>query len=168
MLANYKQKLWYRYILCADIRISFTYSMKAGWPRGTHTRTHAHTPLKLSSLGLNLNPNINCHPSVSQAFVCAVPRMDVKLGVPSGMSFWMSNISRCPSRRVGERSPASQTNSKFLPVLLLRRQWLTTLYSRTLSKKLQQQHRCSATEYVWSTSQSEYLNKWIVLDLFIC
>ena len=33
----------------------------AGWPRGTHTRS------KLSSMGSNLNPAINCHPGVSQA-----------------------------------------------------------------------------------------------------
>ena len=48
----------------------------AGQPRGTHARC------KPSSLGLNPDPAINCHPGVSQAGwfinVCAVPRMDVK------------------------------------------------------------------------------------------
>jgi len=42
---------------------------------------------KLSSLGLNRDPAINHHPGVSQAgrFIsaCAVPRIDIKLGVPS-------------------------------------------------------------------------------------
>ena len=52
---------------------------------------------ELSSLGLNLGPAINSHPAVSQAGafinVCAVPRMDVKLGVPSaGMNWLMLKI----------------------------------------------------------------------------
>ena len=34
----------------------------AEWPRGMDTRS------KLSSLGLNLNPAINCHPGVSQVW----------------------------------------------------------------------------------------------------
>ena len=40
---------------------------------------------KLSRLGSNPDPAINCHPGVSQAGlfinVCAVSRMDVKLGM---------------------------------------------------------------------------------------
>ena len=47
-----------------------------GWARDTHAS-------KLASLGLNLNPAINCHPGVSQAgwfiSVCTVHRMDIKL-----------------------------------------------------------------------------------------
>ena len=46
-----------------------------GWPEGTHT--------KLSSLSLNPDQAINCHPGVSQAgkFIdaCAVSQMDDKL-----------------------------------------------------------------------------------------
>ena len=41
----------------------------------------------LDNLGLNLGPAINSHPGVSHARkgvdMCAVPRIDVKLGVPS-------------------------------------------------------------------------------------
>ena len=67
--------------------------------------------LTLSSLGLNPNPAINCHPGVSPAGwfinVCAIPWIYVELGVPSsGISWWMLKIPRCPLRRVGELSPA--------------------------------------------------------------
>ena len=52
---------------------------QAGWPRDTYTDTLAS---KLSGLGRNLGPAINCRPGVSQARqlvnVCAVPRMDIK------------------------------------------------------------------------------------------
>ena len=86
----------------------------AGLPRGTHTR------LKLSSEGLNPNPAINRHPGISQAGwllnVCAIPPMDDKLGVPSTDINWCTlRIPGRPPRRVGELSPASLTNSKFLP-----------------------------------------------------
>ena len=57
---------------------------RLSWQDGLEVRTLAS---KLSSLGLNPDPAMNCHPDVSQAGwfidVCAVPRMDVKLGVPS-------------------------------------------------------------------------------------
>jgi len=53
-----------------------------------HSRiAESYARSKLSSHGLNPNPAINCHSSVSQAgwfiSVCAVPQMDVKLGVTS-------------------------------------------------------------------------------------
>ena len=79
----------------------------AGWPRCT-VSTFAS---KMSRLGLNPDPAINCHPSVSQAGpfinVCAVPRIDIKLDVPSaGISWWTLKIPLCPSQREGELSPA--------------------------------------------------------------
>jgi len=44
--------------------------------------------------------------------MCAIPRMGVKLDVPSdGVSWWKLEISWCPSRRVGELSPTPWTNS---------------------------------------------------------
>ena len=63
----------------------------AGKSRGMHARS------KLSSLGLNPDPAINCHLGVSQAGwfinVCAVPWMDVKLGITSAdISYWMLMI----------------------------------------------------------------------------
>ena len=87
-------------------------------------------PSELSSFGLNPGLTINCHPGVSQAgrihiSVCAVPRVRVKLGVPSASIGWyLLKIPQCPSRRVGELSSAPWPNYKFLPELLLGRQWL--------------------------------------------
>ena len=58
-----------------------------------------HTPLKLSSLGLNPDPAINCHSGVSQAgwFIsaCAALEMDVKLLVLKKLSscYLISNLN---------------------------------------------------------------------------
>ena len=57
--------------------------------RGVHTLT-----FKLSSLGLNPTPAINWYPGASQgdSSMSAIPRMDVKLGVPSvGISLGTMN-----------------------------------------------------------------------------
>ena len=80
---------------------------------------------QLSGLGLNPDPVINCRPGVSQAGwfinVCAVLQMDVKLDVPfAGISWWMWNIPRFPSWRVGELSPAPW-NKFQIPALTSRR-----------------------------------------------
>ena len=46
--------------------------------------------------------------------VCAVPQMDVKMGVPSAsISWWTLKIPRCPSWRWGELLPAATTIYKF-------------------------------------------------------
>jgi len=61
----------------------------AGWAGSMQ-----HTHMWESSLGLNLEPSINCYPSISQAecfiTVCAVRLSDGRLkGVPSaGISWW--------------------------------------------------------------------------------
>ena len=67
-----------------------------GWPRGTHTPTLASN---LSSMDLNLGPAMKYHPGVSQigliTNVCAVPPMDVQLGVSStDIRWWMLKIPR--------------------------------------------------------------------------
>ena len=55
-----------------------------GWQDGLEVQEVCTQDSELSSLGLNPDPAINCHPGVSRAGwsidVCAVPRMDVKLG----------------------------------------------------------------------------------------
>ena len=88
-----------------------------GWQDGQEVRTLTS---KLSRLGWTHDPALNCHPSVSQAGwyinTCAIPGMDIKLGVPSaGISWWTLKIPWCPSRKVGELSPAPWPNFKILP-----------------------------------------------------
>ena len=72
-------------------------------------------PLSHPALGSNLGPAPNCHPGVSQARrsvnVCAVPQMDVKLGVSSAsIPWWMLKIPWCASQRVDELSLAPWPN----------------------------------------------------------
>ena len=59
------------------------------------------------------------YPGVLQAGwfinVCAVPRMGIKLDVPSaGMNWWTLKIPQCASRRVGKLTPTPWTNYKYL------------------------------------------------------
>ena len=56
---------------------------------------------ELSSLCLNLDSAVNCHPGVSQAGrginVCAAPRSGMKLHFPfADIRWWMLKISWCP------------------------------------------------------------------------
>ena len=76
---------------------------------------------ELCSQGLNVARAINCRPGVYHAGqsinVCAVPRMDVKLGVLSaGISWWTLSIPRCWLFlwKVFKWWPVPRTNSKFL------------------------------------------------------
>ena len=98
------------------------YSHHTKYMEGASRIAHRYTLApELPRLGLNLDPAFNHHRGVSQAGclinVCAVPRMDVNLGIPSaGISWWTLKIPRCPSRRVSELLQASwMIIPKFLP-----------------------------------------------------
>jgi len=76
--------------LCGDILFSILFSHYVGRAARITGRC---TDLPLSShLCLNFDPAINCHPSVSQArwFIngCAIPEMDVKLGISFASTTW--------------------------------------------------------------------------------
>ena len=102
---------------------------------------------KLSSLGLNLGPDINCHPGVSQSggihqCVCH-PSDGRSMGVPSAsISSWTAAIQWCPLRRVCELSPVPGTTAKLqIPAITYFVRVATHPGLQPLLNKLLWQHR---------------------------
>ena len=93
--------------IMGQVNMIFVGGLKAWIWRGRIVSTLEVDTLasEISSSGLNLGPDINCHPGALQAEwlknVCAVPQMAVNLSILyASINWWMLRTSGCLSWRV--------------------------------------------------------------------